>query len=162
MEMRYHLVGAIVIAGCAGWASITNLDQCVGVELYGPVVQTLPAYDNSTAERAVLGFLRGTITGDYRMHLTPMCNTLRVENVGRVDLDALSDAQTNAFYQSVHEMEVTSHVVKATSSLVTGSNATISATLRSVGGRMVKTTELRFSIAHTNGEWRIVSWDVDE
>lgn len=160
LTVAFCFVFHMAVIGCGN--SITNLSQCVGQVIDSEVLSRMPSLDNSTPEHAVLGFIKGALTGNYRAHLFPLLDELRLESAGVADLAMLQPAQTDEFFREVNSMGFTNHVLLACN--VTTSNTTkhVVTRMRSVKGMMQKDSAVRYTLVSTNGEWRISFWDVDE
>lgn len=144
------------------YGEITNVQQCVNVPLSRNVLADFAFRDNSTVPRAFLGFLRGCIEGDFVSFLTPMSDALRMEEGGCTNLSQLSSNEVERFSRFAQEAGFTNHSISAYNEFATNGNTRVNAKVVSVRGPMVKTNDVNMVFCHTNSEWRILFWDVDE
>ena len=143
-------------------AAITNIVQCLNLELTVDRLSQFPFRDNSNPQNSLLGFVRGSITGDYISFLTPLSDAARVDEAGVSDLSQVTPSMTNQFYTFVALSGFSNHVVCAYSEVVTNSTICAKTFIRSRCGLMNKTNELQTTIQQIDGSWRIVEWDVEE
>ena len=162
-----HLAKMIVTIFCmllclSACAAITNIVQCLNLELTTDRLSQFPSCDNSNPQNALLGFVRGSITGDYLSFLMPLSDAARVEEVGVSDLSQVTPSMTNQFYTFVISTGFSNHVVCAYSEIATNNIVQSTTFIRSRCGLMNKTNELQTTIQQIDGSWRIVKWDVEE
>jgi len=158
---KFIVRGVFILMSLAVFGE-TNINQCVGQNLNSDTVQRLPLLNNSNDDFAVLGFLRGTITGDYRGHLFPLTDEQRVVDCGTANLDSLTTVQTNEFYHFALDMGFTNHVVISCSKVETNGVRYVSLRMKSVKGPMVKYSTMDLSLITVGNESRIQTWEVDD
>ena len=157
--MAFCVCMLLCLSACA---AITNIGQCLNLELTTDRLSQFPSCDNSNPQNALLGFVRGSITGDYLSFLMPLSDAARVEEVGVSDLSQVTPSMTNQFYTFVISTGFSNHVVCAYSEIATNNIVQSTTFIRSRCGLMNKTNELQTTIQQIDGSWRIVKWDVDE
>lgn len=153
------------IFACMGgmvWAEVTNLAQCVNIELTPSLLGQIPTCDNSTPHTCLLGFIKGAATGDFRSFLWALSDELRMEEAGISDLSLLTSAMTNQFLVFSMECGFSNHVVCAYSEQQTNGVVHASVSIRSQYGPLATTNELKACLQESDGFWRISEWDVDE
>lgn len=143
-------------------AQITNVAQCIDTVLTPSVLSEISLTDCSTPQKSVLGFIKGSIEGDYKSFLLHFVDDARVEECGTANLSEITAEMTNSFYTMVQEFGFSNHIIRAYSESATGLIWHASVTLQSQKGPMKKTSYMETRLINTNGEWRISSWDVDE
>lgn len=141
---------------------ITNALQCINVRLTQNVLSEFSFRDNSTVSRAFLGFVRGSVEGDFVSFLKPMSDGLRIEEAGCANLLNISSNDVARFSQFVRDAGFTNNLISAYNEFSTNGNVGVNATMVSRCGPMVKTNDMVMVFCHTNSEWRITYWDVDE
>lgn len=162
MAKRMTVVWMVIWMGGSVAGAVTNLSQCIGIELTPAVLSEFPERDNSTPETCMLGFVKGVVTGDLPLFLAPLSDELRAEEAGVSALSMLTPAMTNDFRNFVLGEAFSNHVVRSCAETVSGGEATIRFSMESQSGVLVKTGEMRATLSETGGEWRITEWDVDE
>ena len=143
-------------------ATITNIAQCLNLELTAACLSQFPFRDNSNPQNSLLGFVRGSLTGDYLSFLTPLSDAMRVDEAGVSDLAQVTPSMTNQFYAFVTSAGFSNHVVCAYCEIMTNGAIRSKTFIRSQRGLMTKTNEVQTVIRQIDGSWRIVEWDVDE
>lgn len=143
-------------------AEITNIAQCLNQELTVDRLSQFPFRDNSNPQNSLLGFIRGSITGDYLSFLMSLSDAARTEEAGVSDLSQVTPAMTNQFYAFVTLAGFSNHVVCAYSEVMTNNTIRARTYIRSRCGSMNKTNEVRTIMQSFGGSWRIVEWNVDE
>ena len=126
------------------------------------VLSNISLTDCSTPQRSFLGFIKSTITGDYISYLRHLTDEGRLHECGITDLANVPAEVTNSFFQTVQSLAFTNHVILAYSEAETNLIWHLNSTMQSQKGAKVKTSYLESQLVHTNGEWRISAWDVDE
>lgn len=63
-------------------ATITNITQCLNLELTKERLAEFPDKDNSSPQNCILGFVKGAVCGDYLSFLTPLSDDVRIEETG--------------------------------------------------------------------------------
>lgn len=162
MAKRMTVFLAAVLAGTHVFGAVTNLSQCVGIELTAAVLAEFPERDNSSPEACVLGFVKGSVSGDFSVFLTPLSDDLREEEAGVSDLSMLTPAMTNDFLAFVTGAAFSNHVVQSHSAAVSQNEATVEFSMCSQSGMLVKTNRMQATLLGTGNEWRITAWDVDD
>ncbi len=153
---------ALEVMTAVNAAEITNVVQCLNVELSQSVLNGISSTDCSTPQTSCIGFIKGMITGDYQTYLLHFSDALRVEGCGTADLTMLPLQSSNAFRDFVHEMGYSNHVVRAYSESSTGMTWYVSVKLQSRKGSRVDTSQMDIRMENINGVWRITKWNVDE
>ena len=153
---------SFVMMCLSAFPAITNIVQCVGVELTPSCLDEFPDRDNTTSQNCLLGFVRGSIVGDYISFLTPLSDAVRMDEFGVLGLEDVTPAMTNTFYKFVASAGFSNHVVCAYSETATNDTIYAMTAIRSQCGLMVKTNELQTIIKQSGNAWRIIQWDVDE
>jgi len=143
-------------------AAITNIIQCLNQELTEERLSQFPFRNNSTPQNSLLGFVRGTITGDYLSFLTPLSDATRVDESGVSDLSQVTPSMTNQFYTFVNSSGFSNHIVCAYSEVFTNDTMVLKTYIQSRRGLMNKTNEVQTTLQQIGGSWRIVNWDVTE
>ena len=141
---------------------ITNVAQCLDAVLTPSVLSEISLTDCSTPQKSLLGFIKGSIEGDYKSFLLHFVDDARIKECGTANLSEITADMTNGFYMMVKEFGFSNHIIRAYSEAVTGQTWYVSATLQSQKGPMKKTSYMETQLVNTNGEWRISFWDVDE
>lgn len=154
-----YVCAALSLTTCP---TITNILQCLDLQLTSERLAEFPVRDNSTPQNCLLGFLNGSITGDYLTFLTPFSDAVRGEEAGVSDLSQVTSSMTNQFLTLVSSAGFSNHVVRAYSEVI--SNNTIYATtlVQSQCGLLNKTNEIHTVMQKLGNSWRITFWDVDE
>lgn len=156
------VLSALEVMAIVHAAEITNVVQCLNVELSQSVLNNISSTDCSTPQASCLGFLKGMITGDYQAYLLHFSDALCVEGCGTADLAALMPQASNAFRDFVHEMGYSNHVVRAYSEIATGTTWYASIKLQSRKASRVDVSQMNLELENCNGAWRITKWDIDE
>ena len=143
-------------------AQITNVAQCLDTMLTSSVLSEISLTDCSTPQKSFLGFIKGSIEGDYKSFLLHFVDAVRIEECGTANLSEITSDMTNSFYTMVQKFGFSNHIIRAYSESVTGLTWYASVTLQSQKGPMKKTSYMETQLVNTNGEWRISFWDVDE
>ena len=162
MAKRIMVICICVLLCLSAFAAITNIVQCLNLELTGERLSEFPFRDNSTPQNSLLGFVRGAITGDYLSFLTPLSDAARVDEAGVSDLSQVTQTMTNQFCTFVTSSGFSNHVVCAHSEVFTNDTIIMKTDIRSRHGLMNKTNEVQTTIRQIGGEWRIINWDVYE
>ena len=123
----------------SAYAAITNIVQCLNLELTADRLAQFPFRDNSNPQNSLLGFVRGSITGDYISFLTPLSDAVRVDETGVSDLSQVTPSMTNQFYTFVTSSGFSNHVVCAYSEVATNGAICSKIFIRSRCGLMNKT-----------------------
>jgi len=143
-------------------AEVTNVVQCLNVELSQSVLNGISSTDCSTPQTSCIGFIKGMITGDYQTYLLHFSDAIRMEECGTADLTALTLQASNAFRDFVHEMGYSNHVIRAYSESSTGMTWYVSVKLQSRKGSRVDISKMDIRMESIFGAWRITEWSVDE
>lgn len=163
MARKLMVLMSVVLGVIAmGRAQITNIAQCINVVLTPPVLSEISLTDCSSPQRSFLGFIRGSVVGDYKSYLLHFTDSMRIEECGTSNLSAVTGEMTNDFLSTVQGFGFSNHVVRAYSESTTGLICYVAATLQSQKGLMIKNSYMNAEFVSTNGAWRISSWDVDE
>lgn len=142
--------------------SVTNIEQCVGVELTESVLATFPVCDTSTRQNCVLGFVKGVVAGDAICFLVPMSDDLRQEEFGVTNVSQITSAMSSEFHDFVVASGFSNHVVCAYSETVTNDLFDVAIHLSSCKGDVCKTNEAHLAIRQIDDSWRIVGWEIEE
>ena len=143
-------------------ATITNIVQCLNLELTADRLSQFPFRDNSTPQNSLLGFVRGSITGDYLSFLTPLSDAVRVDEADVSDLSQVTQSMISQFHTFVTSSGFSNHVVCAYSEIATNNTIRSKIYIRSRRALMNKTNEVQTVMQQIDGSWRIIEWDVDE
>ena len=162
MAKRIMVVFIFMLLCLPVFAAITNIVQCLNMELTEARLSEFPFRDNSTPQNSLLGFVRGAITGDYLSFLTPLSDAVRVEETGVSDLSQVTQGMINQFYTFVVSSGFSNHVVRAYSEVFTSDTIIMKTKIQSRRGMMNKINEVQTTMRQIGGVWRIVNWDVDE
>jgi len=158
----------VVLAGFFIWmvlpafAQITNVTQCVDMELTDAVLAQFPEQDNSSCHNCLLGFLKGLVQGDYLSFLIPLSDELRAEESGSADLASVSPSAIGEFHDFITDMAFSNHVVYSFSENVADGLVHAVMSIRSQRGTVVRTGKILMNVQQTNGTWRIVEWDAEK
>lgn len=163
MAKRVIVIWSMLYVCCPSClAVITNVVQCVNVELTTSILNEFPNMDNSTPHSVVLGFLKGMITGDYQLYLCPLSDDLRKDDSGTSDLSIVSQSKINQFHDFSIAQGFSNHVVRSFSQVSSNRVVTAHLLMSSRCGALYKTNDLSVVMETFNGNWRITQWDVDE
>ena len=162
MDKRIMVIFICMLLCLSAFAAITNIVQCLNIELTEERLSEFPFRDNSTPQNSLLGFVRGAITGDYLSFLMPLSDAVRVEETGVSDLSQVTQDMTNQFYTFVISSGFSNHVVCAYSEVFTNDTIIMRTGIRSRRGMMNKMNEVQTTMRKIGGTWRIINWDVDE
>lgn len=143
-------------------AVITNIVQCLNVELSQSVLDNISSLDCSTPQMSCLGFVKGMVSGDYKTYLFHFSDALRIEECGTADLTTLTPQVSDFFRGFVQGMGYSNHVVRAYSETATGTTWYVSIKLQSQKGARVDVSQMGVRMENSNGAWRITKWDIDE
>ena len=157
--MAAFVCASICLSACA---TITNIAQCLNIVLTEQQLTQFPDCDNSSPQNCLLGFVKGSITGDYLLFLSPLSDSVRVDIAGVSDLSQITATMTNNFYTFVVSSGFSNHVVCAYSETATNNSIYAKTFVRSQRGLMNKTNEVQTVMRQIGNGWRIVEWDVDE
>lgn len=147
---------------CVSMAEITNVQQCINVELTPSILSQIPDMDCTTPQASVLGFVKGVVTGNFLTFLWPLSDAVRVRESGVSDLSLVTPSMTNQFLEFVSDSGFSNHFVCAYSEIQTNGAVHATISVRSRSGLLVKTNDVKTILQTSNGLWRIVEWDVDE
>ena len=162
MAKRMMATGVCILLCLSTRATITNIVQCIDQNLTATHLSEFPDRDNSTSQSCLLGFIKGSITGDYLSFLAPLSDTIRIEEAGTSNLTQITSTMTNQFHAFAMAAGFSNHVVRAYSEAVTNNVIYSTTYIQSQCGLMNKTNKVYTVIQATGGSWRIVEWDVDE
>ena len=162
MGFRLRFAAIVFLCIHSGNAQITNVAQCLDVELTSTVLGAMPSFDGTSPQLAFMGFVKGTLNGNYEEFLWHLSDDQRIENCGFSDLSNLTPAMTNNFFDTIASMGFSNHYIRAYSECPTNGGYAVSATMQSRKGPMVKLSNMDLNLVLTNGVWRIVSWEVEE
>lgn len=162
MSKRVMVVSICALLCQTLFATITNIAQCLNLELTAERLSQFPFRDNSTPQNSLLGFVRGSITGDYLSFLTPLSDSARVDEAGVSDLSQVTQYMTDRFYTFVVASGFSNHVVCAHSEVTSNDTIVLKTSIHSRRGLMNKTNEVQTIMRQIGGSWRIVNWDVSE
>lgn len=162
MDRRLITLLVLLVVAPLIHAEITNVSQCINVELRRSVLNNINPTNSSTHQTAYLGFIRGMISGDYRTYLFHLTDSVRIEECGTADLHALTPQMMSEFQCFTQSMGYTNHMIKTYCETSTSGVWYVSSLLQSQNGRRIDVSQLDIQFVNTNGEWRVSRWEVDE
>ena len=147
---------------CLSANAITNVTQCLNVELTAAQLVEFPDKDNSSPQACILGFVKGAIDGDYISFLTPLSDEIRIKEIGTSNLSLVASSMTNQFHEFVTSAGFSNHVIRAYTEVISNNTVYAKSFIQSRCGMLNKTNEVRTIIRQFGNSWRIVEWDVEE
>ena len=141
---------------------ITNVWQCINLELTDDVLDSFPSDATSSVQNCALAFVKGSVTGDLKTFALPFSDEIRSSEFGIADLNNIPAALTNEF--STLMASISNCTTRLISYSETNSNGVFKVNLNlQRQGRGYNRAEMaRLDIVQTNAAWRIVNWDIDE
>lgn len=157
------LILIMVMSSSLVWGEdITNINQCLNINLTAEVLCRFPSNPTSTVQNCVLTLVKGSVSGDLGIFVSPFSPEIRSSEFGISDLDNIPGLLRNEFSALMTSVtNCTSRVVSYNETTSNGA-ARVSMVLHRQGIGYNRAESLHLDIASTNNFWRIVNWDVDE
>ena len=149
------------VCGVCG-EGITNISQCMNVNLTSEVLATFPTNATSSAQNCVLAFVKGSVNGDLKTFASPFSEQIRSSEFGVPNLDSIPASVSNEF--STLMLSISNCTSKVIAYGETTNNGLVRAniTIHRQGANYNRAEVSHLDMAQTNNAWRIINWDVDE
>ena len=164
--VKTPLMLAIVVStawvNCVYSEDITNISQCINMNLTPAVLDRFPTNSTSTAQNCVLAFVKGSVTGELKTFASPFSDEIRALEFGLSSLDSIPASVSNEF--SMLMSSITNCTSKVISYTEITNNSLIKAniTLHRHGDNYNRSEVVHLDMSQTNNVWNIINWDVDE
>lgn len=162
MVRHSFCLALVTFCSMAGFASITNLQDVININLTSNNLERLPVRDLTTPDTAFLGFTRGLLQGNFTNYLYCLTPELQLEAIGTTNLALVTTQQCESFALDSLELQYTNHVLTVAQLTNINSKVMIYAQMISARVGRVDNEAMKVFFSPTNGIWKISSWDVEK
>ena len=156
------MVASIVLINRVDGENITNINQCININLTSDVLDRFPTNTTSTVQNCVLAFVKGSVTGDLKTFASPFSDEIRALEFGISRLDTIPVSASNEFSVLMSSVSNCTSKVIVYTEITNNSLIKANIILHRQGDNYNRNEVVRLDISQTNNIWRIVCWDVDE